>query len=478
MNKNAILSNVIMVLSKKQPVTLTLSDLAFGGMAISKIKQGDSEFVIFVEGGVPGDTVEVEFTKIKKQYAVSKIRRRLQNSELLIPARCKHFGICGGCQWQFLAYEEQIKFKEKFVRDALERIGDIKNPPLLPICESPSPWFYRNKMEYSFSENAEGIPILGLHQRGKYYEVFDLNECYLQSQFSVSIAVWVKEWARNHKLMAYDSKHHVGFLKNLIIREARSTGEFMVNLVTSEEPFVLAQDFTRDILAAFPKITSLYHTSVRIQKGARTTLQETLLFGKPTLTEIIRVEGNFRDGENLISLIFDITPQAFFQPNTKGAERLLSYLLALAKPRTDDIVFDLYCGTGIIGMFLAKLTKRVYGIELNESAIESAKYNAQKNGLTNIEFLCGDVGKLMKKIPEKPTLVIVDPPRAGLTPQALDDLLALQPKKIIYVSCNPTTLARDLKKLTEMYTLKKVQPLDLFPQTYHVETLCLLTLND
>lgn len=498
-------------------LTVKISDLAFGGQGVSRISHEGSEFVIFVDQGVPGDTAEIFLTKIKKNYAEGRITRRVEDSKLRVPARCKHFGVCGGCQWQFLKYEDQLRFKEKQVLDALTRIGGLVDIPLLPILESPSPWFYRNKMEYSFAGGTYGsttssvslrgalapLPfgdsardpqdprsvahplMLGLHPKNRYAEVFDLEECYLQSQFAVQMVLWMKEWANKHKLSAYDPRRNKGLLRNFVIREARSTGESMVDLVTSHEPFQLTTQLEKDILKAFPNITSLYHTAVIIKKGFRTVVSEKLLAGKPALTEIVRIaskashyqmEGSFLDGDSLLSLIFDIRPQAFFQPNSKAAEVLLGLLLSLARPRTDDVVYDLYCGTGLIGMFFAKLVKKVYGIELNESALESARENAKKNGLTNIEFLCGDVGKTIEKIPEKPTLVVVDPPRAGLTLKALEHILELSPPKILYVSCNPATLARDLKILLEnVYTLKAVQPIDLFPQTYHIETLCLLT---
>lgn len=463
-----------MTLSKQKLLTLEIQDLAFGGSAVSKTTHNGSDFVIFVEGAAPGDTVEVQLTKIKKNYAIGNTVRRLHDSKLRIPARCKHFGICGGCQWQFLIYEEQLKWKEKIVRDALMHIGGIRNPPLLHIRGSINPWFYRNKMEFTFGLDGNGEIIIGLHEAGRFDRVFDLEECYLESRFSVAVVNFVRDWARRKNLTVYDSKKKSGLLKNLVVREAKTTGEFLVNLITSEEPFGEVEDFSHEIMAALPRITSLYHTTVTIKRGMPTTAEEKLLFGKPLLTEILQISGSFRDREETLSLIFDIAAGTFFQPNAKGIEILLSLLLTVTNPRPTDIVWDLYCGTGVIGMFFAKLVKKVYGVELSEAALQTAKHNAEKNNLRNIEFFHGDTTKTMKQIPEKPNLVIVDPPRAGLTPKMIEKLLEISPEKILYVSCNPTTLARDLKRLIENYELKKVQPFDQFPQTYHVETISLL----
>lgn len=459
-----------MQLKKGDIVELEITDLAFGGAGVGKLKTADGgDLAIFIERVVPGDRVSARITKSKKNFAEARLEKILTPSAARITPRCKHFGVCGGCTFQFLSYEDQLKWKEKIVKDAIERIGGFRDLPINPIWPSPNEWFYRNKMEFTFLGD-EKI-ILGLHARGRFDEIFDLEECYLESEFAVAVIQWTKQWANRNS--------NEGLLKNLVIREARSTGELMVNLVTSGEPFGAREKFAEEITAQFPRITSLYHTTVNIKKGMRTRIEETLLAGKPNLTEIMRV--------GQLSLIFDIAPQAFFQTNTTAAEGLIQILLALGKPHPDETVLDLYCGTGIMGMFFAKLAKKVYGVELNASAIENARKNASKNGLNNIEFICGDAAESVKTIDEKPDIIIVDPPRAGLMPKTVEELLRIAPQKILYVSCNPTTLARDLKILCKgypidkkgnspatNYLLKKIQPLDMFPQTYHVECVCRL----
>lgn len=472
-----------MDISKGKIIELKISDIAFEGLGIAKIKIRDKDFVIFAENTAPGDIIEAEIIKIKKNYAVARRTREISASEMRIEPRCKHFGPaplfapksgagCGGCTWQFLKYEDQLALKQKFVADAFERIGGIKNPPVNRIIGCQNPWFYRNKMEYTFSNNENGL-VLGFHMRRRFLDVFDMEECYLESQMSVKIAQFVKDWAESHKLTAYDPQKKTGFLRNLIIREARTAGERLVNLFTAFDDFPQCNDFCRGIKEAFPvEISSLFWTSVKIQKGSRTKIQERCLQGKETLTEILRVP--FRTKENLLTLVFDIAPQAFFQPNTKQAEILYSAVLNMADPKPSDAIFDLFCGTGTIGMFFAKTVSKVYGIELNESAVFSARKNAEKNSLKNIDFLCGDAGRKMAEIKEKPDIIIIDPPRAGISKKAIEKILELKAPKIIYVSCNPSTLSRDAKIFCgNSYEIERIQPIDMFPQTYHVETVCL-----
>lgn len=450
---------------KGESVELEITDLAFGGTGVAKMKTGEGELAVFVDRCVPGDRVSARFTKIKKQYAEARLEKIVTPSAERITSRCKHFGVCGGCSLQFLSYEDQLKWKQKMVADALERIGGFKDVAVDAIVGCESPWFYRNKMEYSFGGDA----TLGLHPAKNYREIFDLEECFLESPRSVEMVLGVEKWAQTKHLSGFDPRSGEGILKNLVVREGKNTGEIMVNLITAAEDFSLEKDFTQWLKGAFPDITSGYRTAVTVRRGHRTTVKEFLLFGKPALTETLTVQN--------ITLRFEIHPQAFFQPNTKQAQILYGKILEFAECKNNETVLDLFCGTGTIGLFFAKTGYRVTGIELNQDAIENARTNACTNGIENIEFLCGDIN-VMVSLPKhgQSSLLITDPPRAGIAQKSLEKIITLKIPKWIYVSCNPTTLARDLKIICETggYRLKKVQPVDMFPHTYHIETVCLL----
>ncbi len=467
-----------MALKKGDMAELEIVDLAFGGEGVAKMKTDEGELAVFVAGCVPGDRIHARFTKIKKQYAEARLEKILTASAARIAPRCKHFGVCGGCSLQFLSYEDQLKWKQKMTEDALEKIGGFHGVGVEPILGCKSPWFYRNKMEYSFGHGG----ILGLHPAKNYKEVFDLEECFLESPRSVEIALAVEAWAHGKHLSGFDPRSNEGILKNLVIREGKNTGEIMVNLVTAAEDFPREKDFSQFLRAAFPDITSAYRTAVTVRRGFRTAVKEFLLFGKPVLTEILKLPVA---GYSLpVTLSFEIHPQAFFQSNTKQAEILYGKIVEFAKPKAEDRVFDLFCGTGTIGMFFAKLGCQVTGVELNKNAVENAHANARINGIENIDFLCGDINKFLSAtihyhpLPSTTTL-ITDPPRAGIAQKSLEKIIALKIPKWIYVSCNPATLARDLKMIckTSGYKLKKVQPVDMFPHTYHVETVCLLVVD-
>lgn len=506
-----------MNLKKGEIIELTITDLAFGGAGVGKLRLPESaEFVVFVEGVVPGDIVQARFTKIKKQFAEASLEKIITPSPERISPRCKHFGVCGGCCLQFMDYENQLKWKEKMVFDSLRQIGGFKEVKVEPIIGCDSPWYYRNKMEYSFGASFQTVPLqrdpapsrtdssslsLGLHPSGDFRSVFDLEECFLQSPASIEIARAVRRWGQEKALSFYSPTTGSGVLKNLVIRDGKNTNEIMVNLVTNGGDFPEEKDFAKFITEKFPQVTSIYRTAVTVQRGFKTSIKEFHLSGKPYLTETLNIKPSSLN-PHPSSFTFDIAPQAFFQPNTKQAEILYGKVLEFADTRIllpfdrlaaggvqDDspqIALDLFCGTGAIGMALAKSRKQVFGIEINESAVESARRNSEKNSIKNIEFLCGDVGKLLPHLqkllfPATPrpssALLVTDPPRAGIDQKTLLKILALKIPKWIYVSCNPTTLARDLKLVAENgYKLQKIQPVDMFPHTYHVETVCLLIL--
>lgn len=467
-----------MNLTKNEIIKLSITNLAFGGKGVAKIKTGLGEyFVIFVENAIPGDIVAVKIAKIKKNYAEGIIETIISPSSDRIKPRCKHFGICGGCSLQHLPYEQQLQWKQNFVADCFAKIGGFENVAIEPIMGCENPWFYRNKMEYSFGEQNEQKIALGLHPRQNYREVFDMEECFLESEISQKIFLAVKKWTQEKRLSSFNPRKNSGLLRNLIIREGKNTNRIMMNIVTVGEEYFLEQEFAQFMRQSFPNVTSIYRTSVKIQKGHRTELKETLLYGEKTLQETLTVPVS---ADKSITLIFDILPQAFFQPNTSQAQILYGKILEFSTPQPQDTVLDLFCGTGAIGMFFAQCVSSVIGVELNPSAIETAAGNATNNSILNIKFLCADIFKFLHSLPSTlhplPSILITDPPRSGIAKKALDKIIALKIPKWIYVSCNPATLSRDLKNICASgYKLEKIQPIDMFPQTFHVEIVCFLT---
>ncbi len=449
---------------KNQELELKIDSLVYGGSGIGQI----DGFKVFVEKVAPGDETQVRMTRVKGSYGEAKLLNILKPSALRIEPRCKHFDVCGGCKWQFLDYAEQCKVKEQQVKDAVQRIGGLLPDLVKPIVPNETPWFYRNKMELSFGKSPDGKAMLGFYPPGYHYEVFDLEECFLQSALLPEIVKKVRDFANEYAIPVYDSHTHEGLLRSLTIREGKNTGEVMIILTTSTGVFDHREQF-KALFAGDERITSLYWNSIYQVPGQPTWIEENLLAGKEALTEALILENGQR-------LEFDILPQAFFQTNTKQAEVLYSHTLLAAGLTGEEVVFDLYCGTGTIGLFCAHKAKQVVGIEINESAVESARSNALRNKITNATFFLGGVEKRLEGLKEKPNVLIVDPPRAGLEGTVVEQCAAFRADKIVYVSCNPSTLARDLKLFAEKgYTTRMIQPVDMFPQTYHIENIALLT---
>jgi len=466
-------------MQKGQIINLEIKKLAFGGQGLGilenvvSLKQEDASYVarnssraqdngfrVFVDGVVPGDKIEAQLKKIKKNYAEADVVKILEPSPSRITPKCKHFGKCGGCKWQMLTYEDQLKFKEDQVREAMAHTGGLTNVDKLvrPIIGCQDPWFYRNKMEFSFgNESKEDTGLrLGLHPAGKHIDIFDVEECFLQSEKSSEILARVRAFANKNNLRFYNSATNEGLLASLFIRDGKNTGEIMINLVTCEE-LTLQKEFC-DLFSDMPEVVSIYWTKIKRKQGMKTQVSEVLLKGKPVIRE------------ELMGLKFKISPQSFFQTNTRQAEILYSEVIKAAALTGEEIVFDLYCGTGTIGLCCAHKSKKIYGLEINESAIANAKQNAILNGIENSWFKAGDVDKSLMEIPDVPDVVIVDPPRAGLGENVVYKIVNIAPRKIIYVSCDPVNLARDLKLFTEKnYQVKSIQPVDMFPHTYHIE---------
>lgn len=446
---------------KNSEHTVTIERLAFKGKGIASI----DGFKVFVPDVAPGDVARVHLIKVKNNYAESKLLEVVEPSPDRVKPRCKHFDTCGGCKWQFLPYEKQTGIKEQHVRDAVERLAGLPGDLVLPIIANEDPWYYRNKMELSFGPGEKGM--LGFYPPGYHYEVFDLEECYLQAPWMGELVKKVRDFMNERNVPVYSSDTHEGLLRNLIIREGKHTGEVMVILVTSTGLFEYREEFVK-LFEADERISSLYWTTIYQAPGQPTWRESQLLAGKEALTEKLRLE-------NGQELEFDILPEAFFQTNTKQAEVLYSKVVELAGLTGGETVFDLYCGTGTIGLFCAHKAKEVVGIEVNESAVDSARGNAKRNGITNASFYLGSVDKRLSTLKESPDVLIVDPPRSGLGDKVVEQCAAFGAKRIVYVSCNPTTMARDLAQFAEQgYQSKSVQPVDMFPQTYHIECVTLL----
>jgi len=450
-------------IKKKDIVEFEISDLAYGGTSVAKV----NGFVVLVYGGIPGDVVKAEITKKKANYAEAKLLQITKESELRTKPVCSHFGFCGGCTWQSLRYEEQLKFKTKHVKESLRHIGGFPDPPVQDALGSDHIFYYRNKMEYAFSPHPEKKLILGLHPRKRFDLVFDLKECFLQSETANKIVDFVRTFAKEKALPSYDHRTQSGLLRYLVIKEGKNTDMTMVNLVTYKGEFPPVKDLCDNLFSNFPSVKSIVRNINSKSSQIAVGEEEELLGGERTITERL---GKF---------VFEISSNSFFQTNPRQAEKLYGIVLDMADLQGDEEVLDLYCGNGTISIFLSPAVKKVIGVEAVKETVQNARRNAELNDVSNCEFIRGEAKKVLKDFEQDkkiPHLVVTDPPRAGLHPRAIKSLLNTKPRRIVYVSCNPTTLARDLKTLCEKeYKLESVQPVDMFPHTYHIESVAKLT---
>src|SRR3954470_23603318 len=439
---------------------LRLDSLAYGGNGVARA----NGFVVFVRRGLPGDLVRARVTKVKRNHAEAITVDLLEPGSVRVDAPCEHFPACGGCRFQDLAYAAQLDAKEAQVRDALTRLARIAEPPLEPIVPAESPFFYRNKMEYSFTRTEEG-PALGLHRAGRWDEVLDIERCWLTTELGNAIRETVDAWAREERLEAYDQGDGTGSLRPPLIREGRNTGQALVQLVTAKgERF--ERDHLVETLQRFPEVRSI-HWSVNDTPAEITNLPTELLWGEDAIEE------------ELGGLRFRVRPNAFLQTNSAMAERLYGLAREAAGLTGGETVWDLYCGIGTIGLSLARDALTVWGIEVSEESVACALENADLNGISNAAFFAGNVGQVLQELLDRagePDVVVVDPPRAGLAGKALKRVGEIGAPRLVYVSCNPTTLAGDVKQLASQwgYRLVRARPVDMFPHTPHVETVSLL----
>jgi len=473
---------------RKQRKTVVLEkvlvqDYAAEGKSLARV---DGK-VVFIEGAVPGDVVDVQLSKNKADWAEGHtIHIHSLSSDRVTPF-CEHFGVCGGCQWQMLPYEKQLFYKQKQVTDNLTRIAKINLPEIAPIIGADFTREYRNKMEYTFATRkyipteefrrmkAEGVDFnnqpgaAGFHVRGFFDKVVEIDRCHLQEEPTNLIRKAVAAYVLANELPFYNIKSHEGWIRNLLVRSS-TTGELMVNMVIAYEDKEHRIALLDQLLKSFPEITTLLYT-INSKRNDSLHDQEPIVYhGKGYIIE------------KLEDLSFKISPKSFFQTNTKQAEKLYAVTRAFAELNGNQLVYDLYCGTGSIGLFVSKYAKKLIGVEMVADAIEDAKENAALNGVNHASFFAGDVIDICDDAffleHGKADVVITDPPRAGMHEKLVRKLLEIAAPTVVYVSCNPATQARDLAMLSEKYQVTKIQPVDMFPHTLHIENVVQLKLKN
>ena len=444
--------------------------------------------VVFVPFAAPGDVVDLEVFRKKKNYFEGRVLHYHQYSDLRTEPECQHFGTCGGCKWQHMGYQHQLHFKEKQVKDNLDRIAKVDYPGIKPILAAPQPYYYRNKLEYTFSNRkwfTDGAPSnlksesemngLGFHLPGMFDRILDITHCHLQADPSNEIRLFVRKFALEHKLSFYDVRNHEGLLRNLIIRNTKA-GDFMVILVIHREDEMVLNGLLPALAKEFSEITSLQYVVNDKKNDVINDLEI-----RPYAGETYLLESMTSPRTGYPDLQFEVGPVSFYQTNPHQAERLYRAAFDLVNLSGGEIVYDLYTGAGTIALYFARFVKEVIGIEYVEQAVIDAESNAKRNRIDNVRFFAGDMAAVLNDsfISEngKPDLILTDPPRAGMHPKVVNQLLSMESERILYISCNPATQARDLNLLDEKYKVMEVQPVDMFPQTQHVENIVLLKLK-
>lgn len=456
---------------------IEITDVAAEGNAIARV----DNMVVFVPYGAPGDVADIKIDRKKHSYAEGHIDRLVTPSDIRVEPRCEHFGTCGGCRWQHLPYQFQIEAKQRQVKDALDRIAKIEYPGIMPILGSKTIYGYRNKMEYTFSNrcwltfeqmrSGKEFPdrdAAGFHIPGAFDKVLDIKQCHLQDDLGNRIRLFVKKYCKENNLPFYDLRAQHGFMRTLMIRIA-STGEVMVVAVTGSDDVAAIESMLNALNAQFPEITSLHYV-INLKVNDSIADQNVIHFsGKPYIEE--EMEG----------LKFRVGPKSFYQTNSLQAYELYKVVRDFAELKGNELVYDLYTGTGTIANFVSSRANHVIGIEYVKEAIDDAIINSEANGITNTEFYAGDMKDVLTDEfiagHGHPDVMIVDPPRAGMHQDVVDVILRARPKCIVYVSCNPATQARDLQLLDGAYRVIAVQPVDMFPHTHHVENVVKLILR-
>lgn len=481
-----------MNIKKGDIVEFQIEKYAFEGKGIAKVSKNEllglneengneKNYVVFVVGSYPGDTVKSRLLKIKNSYAEALALEILSPAKERVKAKCKYFGSCGGCKQQDLDYKVQVKYKQQQVEEIYNRLGGFSDFEIEPIIPSKNVFYYRNKMEFSFGDKRwltkEELAVegkidrdfaLGLHIPRIFDKVLDVEECFLQSEISNKILNFTRDFFKQKNISIYSTKTHTGYLRNLVIKQSFHTNDLMVNLVTSEENDELVNEYCDELRKEIPQVTTVINNINKKFAAVAIGDYEKVIYGSGFIYDEI---GNHK---------FRISANSFFQTNTLQAEKLYQTALDFAELKGNEIVYDLYSGAGTIAIFVSNKAKKVYAFEAVESAIADAKVNADLNNILNVKFFNADLYKTFLPIVEKynipkPDVMIIDPPRSGMHPITVDDVIKLSPNKIVYVSCNPTTQVRDIKLMVEAgYKLIKIRPVDMFPHTFHIENVVLL----
>ncbi|MTI88352.1 MAG: 23S rRNA (uracil(1939)-C(5))-methyltransferase RlmD [Balneolaceae bacterium] len=468
-----------MALKKGTIVELEIIDAAFKGKGLAKV----DGLAVFVRDTTPGDIVEARIVKKKKNYREAKLLNIITPSPHRIEPTCKHAPVCGGCSWQHIPYSKQLEFKTQQVRDHISRIGGLDESIVLEGIGAERELYYRNKMEYSIGNRRwlteeeiksdefvdDAAFAAGLHAPGRFDKILNIQECHLQREESFQILDFVRSYCIEHNIEAFNTFENEGFMRHVMIRNAHHTNDFMVNLVTYRNEPDTIQALAEALLEEFPIITTIVNNINDQKNPTAVGRYEKVIHGPGYIVDHI---GEFS---------FKIHPNAFFQTHTAQAEKLYEVTRDFADLEDGDIVYDLYCGVGTLSLFMSKPAEKVVGIELVDVAVENARFNAKENGVDNAHFIKGDMKEVFNQSVEQkygsPDVLITDPPRAGMHPDVVKRLCELKVPKIVYVSCNSSTMARDLKELENVYNVEKVQPVDMFPQTYHIEAVAKLSLK-
>lgn len=460
--------------NKPELLGVTVADMAAEGKSICRV----DDQVVFVTGAVPGDVVDIQITKKRSNYSEGFITRFHEYSPMRIEPFCSYFGKCGGCKWQFIPYEKQVEYKQREVVNNLRRLGHVELPEPMPILPSVKNREYRNKLEFTYSAKrwltseeladpeVSKTPGVGFHVPGLFDKVVDIKECHLQGEPSNSIRNWTRDYAFANGLTFYDLRERVGLLRNITIRTA-STGDVMVILAFGEDQPEQIGKMLEALKEAFPMVTSLMYVVNTKANDTITDLDIKCYAGDPYITE------------QMGDVKFRVGPKSFYQTNSEQAHRLYDVAKEFAGLTGNEVVYDLYTGTGTIANYVARDAKKVIGIEYVPEAIEDAKVNSKINGIENTEFFAGDMKDVLTldfiSRHGEPDVMIVDPPRAGMHPDVVDTILKAAPKKVVYVSCNSATQARDIHLMGAMYKVSALRPVDMFPHTHHVESVVLLS---
>jgi 23S rRNA (uracil1939-C5)-methyltransferase len=459
-------------MKKGDVIPITIEKLAYGGKGIGRV---DNQ-VIFVDNLLPGDRAEVRIGRKKKNYLQARVVKLLDKSPLREQPSCNHFGECGGCKWQNLRYKEQLRVKKDQISESLEHLSDIKPKSIHDTIPSPLVFQYRNKMEFSFTDKrwlrAEDLTnpaikkdfALGLHVPGAFDRIMHIDHCWLQDEMMNRILNFSQEYFRKSQLPVFNLKSHQGLLRFLVLRKSFHFKEYMVNVVTLNAAADELSDYVSNLSNRFPEIVSVVNTvNPRVAQIAFGE-EEHLLFGRSTISE------------KLAEFDFAISANSFFQTNPLQAENLYNVVVEQVG-EGNKLIWDFYAGTGTIALFLSQNNEKILGFELIESAVNDAIQNCQRNGVKNCEFVPGDVRTSVGQLSAKPDVIVCDPPRSGMHSDIVKTIREVRPKKVVYVSCNPTTMARDIKPLSEYYRVLEVQPVDMFPHTYHIESVTKLELK-